>query len=553
MLNAIAGLFLTASSVIFAPPVSYDISLAGNFGEPRPNHFHGGIDVKTGGVEGKPIYTIADGYVSRITVGHFGFGNAVYVTHPNGVTSVYCHLRSFSPRIKKLLRRWQYSNESYLADVRLSPLDCPVAQGQLIAVSGNTGASSAPHLHLEIHDTRTWDMLDPLDFLGAYVQDGLPPAAHGIMVYPVKGHGTCNGGSGKQAFGISRHTLSAHLTAWGKVGFGIWADDYAEHSYNRFGVKETILSVDGREVFHSNVTDIPVSSNLMVNSWGDYEHYYHTGIWYMKSFVDPGNTLSILKTDENRGIVDFSEERDYRLMYVLRDFHGNESAYEFVVRGEKTPIPSTSAQKHLSMTTIRWNRANMVSLPGMQLVIPAGMLADNTELRPVVRRKPDSLSPEYSFYHRSFQLFGWGEISIAAPDNVANPEKLYIVSHHGTDRFMGGTYRDGWVTGRIRELGADYELGYDDSPPQITPIAQKTWESGHIVKFGITDDKSGIKAYRGYVDGRFVLFEKVEKTPWVVCRISDTPVRKTGKMHRLKFVAVDNRDNEASFEAEFLY
>ncbi len=149
MLSFIAGLFL-AISINYTPPVDYEMSLAGNFGEPRPNHFHNGIDVKTGGVEGKPIYSIGEGYVSRITVGMFGFGNAVYVAHPDGKTSVYCHLKSFSPRIKSLLRKWQYENQSYIADVRLSPLDCPLSEGQFIAVSGNTGASQAPHLHLEL-------------------------------------------------------------------------------------------------------------------------------------------------------------------------------------------------------------------------------------------------------------------------------------------------------------------------------------------------------------------------------------------------------------------
>ena len=161
MLSTVLSILLS----IFTPPVDYEISLAGNFGEPRPNHFHGGLDIRTDGVEGKHIYAIADGYVSRITVGLDGFGNAVYITHPTGQTSVYCHLKSFSPRIKAALRRYQYRHETSVADARLSPLEVPVAQGQFIALSGNTGHSTAPHLHLEVHDTRTWNMLDPYKFI----------------------------------------------------------------------------------------------------------------------------------------------------------------------------------------------------------------------------------------------------------------------------------------------------------------------------------------------------------------------------------------------------
>ena len=130
MLNQLLISFLLS---IFAPPVDYDISLAGNFGEPRPNHFHGGLDISTDNVEGKVIYAIGDGYVSRITQGIDGFGNAVYVTPPEGYTSIYCHLKSFSPRIQAALRDYQYAHETNVPDARLSPLVCPVSQGQFIA------------------------------------------------------------------------------------------------------------------------------------------------------------------------------------------------------------------------------------------------------------------------------------------------------------------------------------------------------------------------------------------------------------------------------------
>lgn len=551
MLSFAAGLLL-AISVNFSPPVAYEMTLAGNFGEPRPNHFHGGIDVKTDGVEGKPIYSVGDGYVSRITVGLFGFGNAVYVTHPEGVTSVYCHLRSFTPRIKTLLRRWQYEHKSYKADVRLKPLDCPVSRGQLIAVSGNTGASQAPHLHLEIHDTRTWDMLDPLDFLGSYVKDGLPPMAHSFMAYPIEGEGSFNGGGGKQSFGFTAHHLDRAFTAWGKVGFGIWANDYAESSYNRYGVRETILTADGREVFRSTVTDIPVQDNLLVNSWGDYEHYYRTGVWYMKSFTEPGNTLAVLKTDESRGIIDFNEERDYHLEYTLRDFHGNTSKYSFVVTGRKTDIPQPKAAANPRLK-MRWNQTNVYSRPGLQLVIPYGMLTADMTLRPTERQRDGALSPSYSFFPRSYPLSGTGEISIAAHREVARPEKLYVVCRNGNDKFMGGEYHNGWVTAGIRELGAAYELEYDDTPPRITTVGQSAWTSTHIVRLGLEDDKSGVREYHGTIDGETVIFEEVPKSRWIACDLRDTPVKRTGKRRHLRLVATDNRDNTATFNEYIIY
>lgn len=181
--------FLMVSQIVFGSPVHYNIELAGNFAEPRPNHFHGGIDIKTGQVEGKALYSIGDGYVSQITIGLFGFGNALYIHHPEGYTSVYCHLKCFSSRIISQLRKHQYIQQQSVGTFRFSPGELPVAKGDFVAFSGNTGSSQAPHLHLEVHDNLTWSMHDPLMFIGQEVKDGMPPQAHGFMATPIEGEG----------------------------------------------------------------------------------------------------------------------------------------------------------------------------------------------------------------------------------------------------------------------------------------------------------------------------------------------------------------------------
>ncbi len=429
--------------VQYYSPVDYQITLAGNFGEPRPNHFHGGLDIKTDNMEGKHIYSIGDGYVSRLTVGIDGFGNAVYVTHPEGYTSIYCHLKRFSPRLERLVHRTGKHDEKI--DLRFSAIDLPVSQGQLIALSGNTGHSTGPHLHLEIHDTKTWDMMDPLDFLAPFVNDSVAPQAHSVMACPIEGEGVFNGGASKQTFGLS---ACPDYTAWGKVGFALWADDYMQGVYNHYGIRETILMVDDKEVFHSNVNRIPVYSNRQVNAWGDYDHWLHNKTWYMRSYIPEGVTLPILQADEQGGVVDFSEERPYQLCYILRDFMGNESRYEFIVRGEKSPI----VRKSKKLMNACYDRLSLISLPGMQLTIPAGMMQGRMDVRPKVEQ--GRLSPRYTFVPQACPLFGWAELCIAVPQGV-DTANLYIDSG-GHD--MGGTVADGWITTRIRELGAPYEL-----------------------------------------------------------------------------------------------
>ena len=448
--SLLIGTMLAVVNVKYHPPVDYQITLAGNFGEPRPNHFHGGLDIKTDNVEGKHIYTIGDGYVSRLTVGIDGFGNAVYVTHPEGYTSIYCHLKKFSPKLERMVHRTGKRGEQI--DIHFTPLDFPVAQGQLIAISGNTGHSTGPHLHLEIHDTRTWDMMDPLDFLSPFVNDSVAPKAHSVMACPVAGEGSFNGGSNKQTFGFSSNRLEQELTAWGKVGFALWADDYMQNIYNHYGIRETILMVDDKEIFRSNVCRIPVFSNRQVNAWGDYQHWLHNKTWYMRSYIPKGVTLPILHADENNGYVLFNEERPYQFTYILRDFMGNESQYAFTVMGKKQEIPAISPLCY----NVRYDRLSLISLPGMQLTIPAGMVEEGLAVVPKVDE--GSVSKRYTFSQQPCPLFGWAELSIAIPQGV-DTSRLYIDSG-GHD--MGGVCRDGWITTRIRELGASYELKLKD-------------------------------------------------------------------------------------------
>ena len=328
--------------IAYSSPVDYDIQLAGNFGEPRPWHFHGGLDIKTGNVVGKQIFAIADGYVSRLTVNKYGFGNAIYVSHPDGNTSVYCHLQRFAPRYEQELQRTGHDTLS----LRFPSGQFPVKAGDLIAISGNTGHSTGPHLHLEIHETQSWALRDPMQFLGHLIADTVAPQAHSFMAIPVQGEGVFEGGSAKQTFGFGQPdvrkqrttwTLSREFTAWGRVGFALWADDYAQGVHNHYGIRYTQLLVDGREVFRSDVDSIPISCQREVNDWGDYDHWRHHHTWYMKSYREPRMRLPILHTGFDRGIVLFDEERPYHLTYILRDYQNNQARYDFTVRGVRHP------------------------------------------------------------------------------------------------------------------------------------------------------------------------------------------------------------------------
>lgn len=545
MFSLFSSLILAAITS-FGSPVNYPISLAGNFGEPRPNHFHGGIDIRTEQVEGKPIFSVADGYVSRITVGLDGFGYAVYVNHPGGKTSVYCHLKKFIPQLGAIVQKWQYLNQSYFVDVRLKPTDFPVARGQLIAVSGNSGASRAPHLHLEFHDTKTWSYLDPLQYLKEYVVDKTRPIAHAFMAYPIEGKGVFCGSVQKQSYGFASSSLSRVFTAWGEVGFGIWANDYMEGSYGILGIRNTRLTVDGKLVFESDIDSIPVRCNRMVNSWGDYDHYCRTHVWYIKSFKEPGNSLPILHALNNSGIINIDQERDYKFVYTISDVFGNSYDYSFVVKGVKQQIPQKRKPDLINLMS--YERFNHLQRPGVSLLFPKGTLPDNVELHPNVKFQPEALSDSWRFYNKSYPIFGWATIKIKLNKPVKDTDKLYVVSHFGIDKYIGGTYKDGWVITKIRELGAEYEICYDDVPPHVSVSGT----SGNI-RVQASDSGSGLKYIKGFVDGKFVLLEYKEKNNIYVCNLKNAPVLRTGGMHMLKIIAADKLDNQRIIMENFKY
>lgn len=319
------------ADVIYSSPVHYPITLAGNFGEPRPAHFHGGIDVKTDRQEGKVIYAIASGYVSRVKSNVDGLGNAIYIRQPDGHTTIYCHLKAFSPRITAAInrRRAQVQNDS--CEVFLKAFDIPVAEGQFIAFSGNSGHSFGPHLHLEIRQTTDWTMLDPLNYLSSFVRDTTAPEALAFRVYPQDALSYFANDNEPSVHAFSDEVYEA----WGNLGFAIRANDHMDSVYNDLGVRYTTFYIDNRVVFRSNVDNIHKSKNPLINVWGDSAYYNKNKVWFLKSFIEPSNTLPILWADKRKGIIYIGQERDYLLKYVLSDIYGNTTTCEIKIRGKK--------------------------------------------------------------------------------------------------------------------------------------------------------------------------------------------------------------------------
>lgn len=527
----------------FCSPFDFPILLSANFGELRPNHFHNGLDIKTQGVTGKPIHCIADGYVSRVAVLHGGYGQAIYVTHPNGLTSVYGHVISFAKNIQAYVRQYQYAHETFVCDLKFQPGQFPVKKGDIIALSGNEGASAGPHLHLELRRTETGEYIDPMPYFKHLLKDSKAPVGSLIGIYPIQGKGVVNGASHKKLLAIGNLKQPVH--AWGEIYTGISAKDYMDGTSNFYGVHSVTLYVDSVQVFNSTTDKVLPDENRMINGFTDYEELTRTRRLIMRSYKLPGNRLRLLHTNENRGVVTIDEERDYHFRYVLEDNFGNRRTYQFIVKGKRQDIPEYKPEAN---EMLYWNRTNVIQKPGMELVVPRYHVYENVPLRTDMRGDSSRIAFDYILDAGRTPIHSYCDLSIGLRHMpVADTTKYYIVQKAGKWRSsMGGKYASGWIKTRVRSLGT-FSVDVDTIAPQITPIGQGGWRTSRNIRFRIKDMESGIGSYKVYIDGKFVLFGLKKG----ILVIQDPEKVKKGVPHKLEVTVTDQCGNMARKEYKF--
>ena len=527
----------------FVSPFDFPLFLSGNFGELRANHFHGGVDFKTQGVVGKPVRCIADGYISRVTVTPGGYGQAVYITHHNGYTSVYGHLQKFKPEVEKLVEAYQYKHEVFVVDMKFSPEQFPLKQGEIFALAGNEGYSFGPHLHMEIRRTDTGEYIDPLQFYMDKVKDTTAPRATHVMIYPQPGEGVVNGSSQKKVIAFANQQNPAEV--WGKIAVGIKAYDYMDGVSNNYGVRSVKLFVDSVEVFSSTVDGFLPDENRMINAWTDYEEYATKSSWFMRSQILPGNTWRMLKANNEGGVVTINEERPYVFRYELEDLYGNRRSYRFTIKGKQQPIVPLRKGIHY----LKWNQGNVVQQPGMELEIPKGMLYDDVDLNCRVIADSLNISFDYQLHDKPLPLHRRCPLRIAVRYYpVSDVSKYYVVrKHKGKKISAGGHFKEGYMHTAISELGT-YSVALDTVAPRIVPLNKPQWKTGNI-QFKINDAETGIKDYKVYIDGEFVLFKFSSKNSKLSCV---HPQRiKRGVPHQMEVIITDYCDNKKIEEYQF--
>ena len=557
--HILAGIFLfagitnnTAEAQQLRKPMDIPVLLSGNFGELRSNHFHSGIDFKTQGVEGKPIHSVQDGYVSRISVSPWGYGNGLYITHPDGTTTVYGHLQKFSQKITAYLKEKQYEQESFNVNLSLTPDELPVKEGELVALSGNTGSSGGPHLHFEVRDTETEEPMDPIEYYKDLIKDTQAPKIQGIMVYSMPGKGVVNGSRRKLELKPvtaknGKQTLTGKIEAWGEIGLAVKGYDYMDKTSNIYGIKDITLTADSQVIFHSNLDRFAFDESRYLNSFTDFEEWKEHRSFYIKSFVDPGNRLRFIES-LNRGILTIDEPRTYHLTYQLADAFGNTTRLSIQIEGKEQPIPEVDTE---NTELFHWWSDNRFGAKGIRLAIPKGNLYDDLYFLYSVKEDSTALGATHILHNKPVAFHKSAKLSLRLQtDTLENKQQYGIVRlQNGRRSWTGGVYRNGWVDADIKETGS-YTLGQDLVPPTITPLNPATWVSKQAIALRLSDNLSGVQTYRGEIDGQYVLFEMNSKS--VITYHFDKERLARGK-HTLKLFVTDACGNQSSYTYPFTW
>lgn len=560
--------------------------LAGTMGELRRGHFHGGIDVKTAGQTGLPIYAAADGYISRISISPTGYGKRLNVTHPNGYITVYAHLEKFSPELENMALNMQYEKESYRIDYFPKKLEFPVKKGEIIAFSGNSGFSAAPHLHFEIRDEKN-RQLNPLEFGFTEVLDSAPPIIQALKVIPKSASTQIDGSGVPKELRCYRNSSSGSyyikdtLKVSGPFALEFKGYDKMSGNWNRTGIQAYNLYLDGKEVFSAKINSLPVLLTRFINLHVDFPSLVTRNRWFHRVHKETGNLLPFYRSNGKQGIVELEDAKPHELSFELIDAMGNKSKGSFYFRNDKTDKQAiemgATPKDSLAFECKRWKYFLKIMTRGKSQDTPLylysgnlkfelepsyveqGQLVHLWDLRKMIldsitlgdqskRFDHKVLVPpavEFSFFSDDLQidffrksLFDTVVLKLdrdSSSIELANyltplraPIKVtwtisdtsfgranshaYILYGKTMD-FVGGYWKDDKLVFTTKSFGK-FTVAKDTVKPSIRYLGNR-W--GRL-RFKIEDRMSGIKNYRGELNGEWIMMEFDAKKSILVSR-----------------------------------
>ncbi|MFC2106728.1 M23 family metallopeptidase [Bacteroidota bacterium] len=537
------------------PPVDFEILLSGTFGELRSDHFHSGIDIKTQGLTGKPVRAVADGYVSRIKISPSGFGRTLYISHPNGLMSVYAHLQEFRKDIENFTIKTQYKRESFSVNIFPDKEQLIVKKGEIIALSGNSGYSMGPHLHFEIRNDNTQVPQNPLLY-SFEVKDDIKPILNALKIYNIGKNSLINGLKSPYEINLKKKKKDVHIKdtvyVYSQFAIGVSSIDKQNKTNNKNGFYSLSIYVDSVLQYHHSMDNFSFSTSRYINSLIDYSEYIETQRRFVRTEVDPNNRLKIYKTLNNDGVFSFQDDEVHQIKIDVADIAGNVNSVSLSV--QNIPISSAIVDTNITKKGIEvsWRDENKIELEGMNLNIPPYALYRN-EILEIQSSDPlyGCYSKVYHIHRPTIAAHKYMELKIALdsiPEEYEDKLLIAYMNEKGLPYGVGGTYDGTYVKTRIRRFGS-YSIMVDTVSPKLIPlnVSDTTFINKHEkLKFTIQDEFSGLKSYRAEMNGKWILMEYDLKNDLLLYKI-DSLTREGENNFHLK--VYDNSGNLSEFKA----
>ncbi len=519
LLVCIAFVFLTAFSQdgnlypqdYFRSPVGYTMTLSGTFGELRPNHFHAGIDIKPNKGIGDAILSAADGYVSRIKVSSRGYGNALYIDHPNGYTTVYAHLNAFSPEIEAYVKKQQYARQEYEVEIYPQPYELTVSRSQRIGGLGNSGRSFGPHLHYEIRETSSEKPINPLLF-GYKVRDSKPPMLKELKVYGLDDSRaeTSSRSITLKSLGKGKYDVpgldTISVAAW-RCGLGIKAYDLLNGASNWNGVYQIEMFVNNMRRYNWTAETFSFDETRYLNAHIDYLERLQKKAYFNRLYRLPGNQLQMYEGVVQEGVIELSKYDPSEVKIVVTDVEGNTSTVRFFVKRKEVKQATKAAYNYV----LPYNEESIVREGAFEAYLPQGSLYEDKYL--MLRSSPDpsagTYSAVYEFGDKEVPLHKYIDIKIRAnniPESLRSKAFIADCSGGGISA-RPSSWEGDQLVAKTRSFG-NYCILTDTKPPVIKATRlKKDMRKYSSMQFRLSDDKTGVESYDGYINDQWVLFE----------------------------------------------
>lgn len=534
----------------FRSPLDIPLVLSGTFGELRSNHFHSGIDIKTQGVEGKNVFAVADGHISRIKISPWGYGHAIYIAHPNGYTTVYGHLKELHGPLNDYLEKQQYQSQSFGLDIYLEANELQVKKGQIIAKSGNTGGSGGPHLHFEIRKTASQQPLNPLLF-GFKVPDNRKPTLLGAYLYSLNPNDFSQKPLKRaqlkiQNIGNGKYFIE-DFKASGSIAFGIHTYDKLDGAENKNGIYQLNQYINDTLVYSFKAEKFLFKNTRYINCHIDFELSKSAGRSINKCYVTPSNRLKMYPTNEGN-ILKVDSGKTYNIKWVISDVYGNQTVLTTNVVGTNTKF--TYPEYNLNIF-----QDNYFSKDGVDVYIPKRALYLNERI--AINIHEPNTDREYMRFSIGDKTIGMQKvmtIKVKLPEslNVPKSKLIGVWLKNGQDPYNeGGSVSNGTLKFTSRRMGY-FAVMADTVPPVIKTrnlTSGATYATGTTLNFKVTDDLSGVETYEARIDGAWVLLKYDPKKALLSHTLSN---RTTKGQHTIEIKVTDERKNSSKISLSFV-